>query len=360
VIELSLGGVGAFKAVIVRKGGQQWMKVNGMDATVPPDSAKTMEAQEHQERVAGLLALVRDPGFTLTYQGEGKVDGRPVRQVKVTFQGKPDVTLSFDTKTALLAQVVYTLPGPGNRMTRNELTLSRYREVNSGAADESALLAAGLKTDDASLLAYLKRQAPDTKRLAAIRDLVKKLGDDDFEEREKAEKAIIALGAPAVPLLTQAIRAGGDLELVRRAERCVKRIGTGNNTAVAAAVRLLALRRPAGAARVLLDVLPGLEKDVEADALSVLASLAVRDGKPDPAVVGALDDPDPARRAAARAVLGKDGEAYLKKAGRRLWERGPLLAMRQRLRVDGQEQQALEITEIQLFNRFDDREFEKP
>jgi hypothetical protein len=360
-IELSLGGAGpAFKAVIVRKGRQQWMKVNGMAVNAPPDSAKTIEAQEHQERVSSLLPLVRDPGFSLTYLGEDKVEGRAVRRVKVALPGKPDVTLAFDTKTALLAQVVYNVPAPDGKETRHELTLSRYREISSGAAEESALLAAGLKADDPSLLAYLKKQVPDPKRLATIRALVKKLGDDDFEEREKAEKAIVALGTPAVPLLNQAVKADSDLEVVRRAERCLKKIGTGNTSAVAAAVRLLALRRPAGATRVLLDVLPGLEKDVEADALSVLASLALRGGKPDPALTQALTDADPARQAAARAILGKDGGAYLNRPGRRLWEGGPLLPTRQVQRIDGQPMQTMEIIEVQLFNRFDDREFEKP
>jgi hypothetical protein len=360
VFELRLGDGPAFKAVTVRKGGQQWMKVNGMDVPGTVTDKKAAEAHDHQERAAGLIALLRDKGFSLSYTGESKVAGRAVRGVKASYQGRPDVTLFFDRQTDLVAQVVYRVPGPqAGKEMRYEVTLSRYRPINSGAAEESALLAAGLKTDDASVLAFLQKQKPAPMRLSIIRALVKKLGDEEFEEREKAEKALVAQSAPAMPLLRQAIKAGGDLEVIRRAERCLKRIGTGNDSAVAAAVRLVGIRHPVGAAGVLLDMLPGVEKALEQDILSILTSLAER-GNPDAALVKALDGADPARRAAARAALGKDGGEYRKKPGRRIWARGPLLPLRHTLRIDGVEQQTMEITEIQFFNRFDDREFEKP
>src|SRR5262249_46953028 len=87
--ELSLGGAATgVKAITVRKGGQQWMKVNGMELPVSVTDKKITEAHDHQERAAGLLSLLRDKGFILSYAGESKVGGRAVRGVKAAYQGK--------------------------------------------------------------------------------------------------------------------------------------------------------------------------------------------------------------------------------------------------------------------------------
>jgi hypothetical protein len=47
----------------------------------------------HVERVAGLVALLRDGGFTLAALGDATADGRAVRGVKVSYKGQPDVEL---------------------------------------------------------------------------------------------------------------------------------------------------------------------------------------------------------------------------------------------------------------------------
>src|SRR5262249_61350189 len=67
---------------------------------------------------------------------------------------------------------------------------------------------------------------------------------------------------------------------------------------------LLGVRRPAGAVGALLASLPFAEDEgVLAEAESALRVLALRDGKPEPAVVRALEDRAPQRRATAAEIV---------------------------------------------------------
>lgn len=183
--------------------------------------------------------------------------------------------------------------------------VARPADEDPRAADERVLKQAGVPTDDAGLLAFFRKGSPDED---AIRDLIKKLGDDDFEVREKATKDLTALGPAAEPYLREALKSG-DAEVVRRAEECLKNIGKGSPAAVvSAAARLLARRKPAGAAEALLAYAPRAAGETsEEDVRAALVAVAVRDGKPDPALVKALEDKSPGRRAAAAGALARAG-----------------------------------------------------
>src|SRR5439155_15682197 len=138
-----------------------------------------------------------------------------------------------------------------------------------------------------------------------VRTLVRQLGDDSFEVREQASAELAAIGALARPLLEQALR-DPDPEVVYRARDCLQRIKgeKGSNAPLlAAAARLLAARRPAGAAEVLLSYFPSADESVAEEIRTTLTALAVRDGKPEPVLVEALADKEPLKRAAA-------GEAF--------------------------------------------------
>src|SRR5262249_40263233 len=128
--------------------------------------------------------------------------------------------------------------------------------------------------------------------------------DNSFPVREKASSALVALGNVAVPSLRQALT-DPDIEIVRRAENCLRLIEKGYGAAVpAAAARALARRKPAGAADVLLGYLPVAENEAVAEEVrKSLVAVAVRDGKPEPALRAALADKLPARRAVAAEVL---------------------------------------------------------
>src|SRR5947209_8125866 len=96
-------------------------------------------------------------------------------------------------------------------------------ENPSPQADEAVLKAAGLATDDASLLGFFRARTLPEKDREKIAQLVRDLGSDAFEVRESATDTLVKLGARAVPLLNQA-KKDPDIEVVRRAEYCLRLI----------------------------------------------------------------------------------------------------------------------------------------
>jgi HEAT repeat protein len=178
-------------------------------------------------------------------------------------------------------------------------------------ADEAALKAAGIPTDGPGLAAYFKKRTTAISDVARIKELVRQLGDDDFKMREEASRQLVMLGPRARPFLQTALK-DSDPEIVRRAEDCLERISREMSvTALSAAVRVLARRSQAeagnekiGAAAVLLNYLPSAEDERIAETIhQVLPNLAVRDGKAEPALVEALKDESPDKRAAAATAL---------------------------------------------------------
>ena len=91
-----------------------------------------------------------------------------------------------------------------------------------------------------------------------------------------------------------------------------------------------------------------------------LLDVALRDGKPDPVLVKALDDKDPKRRAAAAAALGKDGGAYEKKPGRRILLTGFKRPSKVVYYRDGKKSMDLEEIDVRFYNKLDDKLFAKP
>jgi HEAT repeat protein/outer membrane protein assembly factor BamB len=171
--------------------------------------------------------------------------------------------------------------------------------------EERTLKKANVPTDDAGLLTFLRRHCPDE---AQVLDLIKKLGDDSFEVREKASADLVGLGPAAAPYLREALNAN-DAEVRLRAGDCLRKVSAGTSPGVlAAAARLLARRKPDGAAEVLLTFAAQMAGEISEDAaLGALATLAVRDGKPEPILLKALEDRSPRRRAAAADALARGG-----------------------------------------------------
>jgi hypothetical protein len=141
-----------------------------------------------------------------------------------------------------------------------------------------------------------------------LRRLIDGLGDDSFEVRERSSQRLVRIGAPALPGLVRAA-AAPDAEVRRRAEDCRRSIETpSDGPQIRAAARLVAERRPPGAVAVLLDYLPCRTDEATVEALSAaLVAVALRDGKPEPILVRALTDEEPARRAAAGVALCRAG-----------------------------------------------------
>jgi hypothetical protein len=177
-------------------------------------------------------------------------------------------------------------------------------EDDRNNADEQSLRSAGVATDGPGLLKYLENLTVTASNRDKIKELVKKLGDNSYDEREKAQARLIALGAVSVPFLKEAAN-DPDLEVTRRADQALKEI---QNNAVssnpAGACRLIARKKPAGAVAILLGYLPCAEDEAVADEVrNALAAVALTDGKLDPALVAALKDKTPVVRGSAAEVL---------------------------------------------------------
>src|SRR5688572_424132 len=90
-------------------------------------------------------------------------------------------------------------------------------------ADEKILKAANRKTDPASLLEFFRQRTLPDKEREEYRGYVKQLGSEIFRQREQAMSKLVAKGPVVVELLREALKEP-DLEVVRRAERCIQRI----------------------------------------------------------------------------------------------------------------------------------------
>src|SRR5262249_27070475 len=146
----------------------------------------------------GLVHLLRDKEFTLTLQKEDKVDGKPVTPVLVQAKGKPDVTLFFDNASGLLVKQAHREKDVNSgKDVLEEVYFSDYRVPDVTGEDEKRLKAAGVASEPAGLVTFLKSQKPDGVDAERIKKLIKQLGDDDFDVREKATEEVVNLGAAA-------------------------------------------------------------------------------------------------------------------------------------------------------------------
>lgn len=183
-----------------------------------------------------------------------------------------------------------------------------------------AKLRQALATGDVkAVLDFFHTQALTDEERTAVRRQIGRLGEESFAARQKATDSLAAWGSRAAALLRQA-RRHPDPETAGRAAACLTQALQGSDPPLLlSAVQLLAQRRPAGTAAVLLEYLPDAEDEGTADAIrNALAALAVRDGHTDEAVVKALADPLPERRAAAAVALCQLAAASHRPAVRKL------------------------------------------
>ena len=187
------------------------------------------------------------------------------------------------------------------------------------AADEATVHAAGLATDGPALLDFFRLRTRGTVAPERLADLIAQLGADTAAVREKACGELVSTGPATIRLLRQAAK---DLDAPTSsalAHRCLVALEKEPGTVTSAAARLLALRRPDGAAEALLTFLPAAEDErVIEEVKSALAALAYHDGKPVPALVKALEDASSLRRAAAVEVLCQNGPADADESFRKL------------------------------------------
>jgi HEAT repeat protein len=177
--------------------------------------------------------------------------------------------------------------------------------------------------DGPSLLAALRKRTRTTEDRTQIRDLLGKLSSGDFATRESASRQLFALGRRSLPQLREAA-ADKDAEVARRAKQLIERIEQEPaHHLPTAAVRLLAVRKPAGSIEALLAYLPfAQDENLTTEVQASLTTLALREGKLDPALVRAAADSNPHLRAVAVEALIKGGGVEGRAEGRKLLKDG--------------------------------------
>jgi len=198
-------------------------------------------------------------------------------------------------------------------------------------ADEEILRAAGLSAVPAALVTFFAERTPTPADQQTITALIRQLGDESFTVREQATTALSQHGPAVTALLRQAVgQRDGDVEIVRRCESILAKLQTGGGGSLTAAARLLAQHKPAGAAAALLNYLPFAgDVCVDEEIRAALVPLALTAGRPDPALVQALQDRSPLRRGAAAEALTRASSADARKAYRPLLtDRDPTVRLR--------------------------------
>jgi hypothetical protein len=187
-------------------------------------------------------------------------------------------------------------------------------------SDEQTLQAAGIATDGRGLLDFFRKQTADEATRRRAQQLIEQLGSDSFTVREKASADLTALGSVVLPQLRQALRRAPDIEVRRRARACVERIQVDCPPSIAAAAaRVLAIRKPSGAAAALLAYLPGPYEDgIVEDIHAALVAVARSGGQLDPVLAAALSSDQPERRVAAAVALCRVGAIEQRPALRKL------------------------------------------
>jgi HEAT repeat protein len=187
-------------------------------------------------------------------------------------------------------------------------TASRGAAQETAEADEQLLKKASAGTDAAGLLAFFRSRTLTEEDIRQVADWIRQLDDRSLSVREQAIAKLVNRGRPALPALRKALDKS-PLEVVRRAEECIRKIETGPGPELpAAAARLLSLRRPPEGVEVLVNYLPFADDEgVREEVLASLGVLGIGQGKVDPRLVACLRATAADRRAAAVYVLAQSG-----------------------------------------------------
>lgn len=176
-----------------------------------------------------------------------------------------------------------------------------------------------LDSEKPALLEELTRRTLTNDLRAKALTLIQQLGDDDFDVREKATAELQGLGQAMLSMLRQNLN-HPDVEVRARVLSILGTLEKDKAVPLSPVVpRLVALRKPLGAAAALLGYLPFAEDlALQDEVLSALIAVAVREGVADPALVKALQDTLPIRRAAAAEALWLSGDESMRPTVRKL------------------------------------------
>lgn len=169
--------------------------------------------------------------------------------------------------------------------------------------DEAFLQKKNLPVDGKGLLKYFQDRTFREADPQQVAVLVKQLGSANFDIREEAYEKIQAFGTGAVISLKKA-KNNDDAEIRARIRQLLQQIEEVADPRVQTAVaRLIAVRKPTGAAKVLLAYLPFADENVIEEIRRTLTALATENGKDNPDLVAALTAKLPVQRKVAGEAL---------------------------------------------------------
>jgi hypothetical protein len=339
-----------------------------IDEGIPSQLETWRRSQIHDEmyarHVAMLWPLLEGTDFTLSIVPVAPVMGRPAIGVMVAKSGQPDVTLCFDRDNHLLVKKqMQTIDPkmPGGKSLQEEL-LFEYRDADFKSDEEKRVREAGLRTDDETLLGYLKQQTlPEAERLRAQK-LIQQLGDPSFEVRAKAQEELAKVGASSAPLFARAAESR-DAEIASAAKDWLQKTNPKipDPEITASVIRLLGARKTRGALEAILLYLPSAASDsLAGEAQNALLALAVVDGKPDPAIGKFTSDADSLRRSTAEKLEGVIKTSQSGEGSQRLSLKGIKCPYRLQLFHDGKKEADFKVIELELYSRLPDNVFAKP
>src|SRR5207253_2169283 len=96
------------------------------------------------------------------------------------------------------------------------------------------LTEAKIETTGPALVRYFRELTPTPADRERLTELVRRLGDDDFDAREKAAAELLRAGRKALPFLL-AVENDKDLERARRAGQLIQEVRSGADLARAVA-----------------------------------------------------------------------------------------------------------------------------
>ena len=179
---------------------------------------------------------------------------------------------------------------------------------------EATLRAVDVRPDFAGIAQLLRRALPSDQHAAEVANLIADLGSDEFEDRQKATTALLALPHPPIKAL-QVAADSEDLEVRERSRRILSEVERGVHLrSVYAALRTIERRRVQGLSNLLLPLIPYWTEEVMLTAArrALVVTAQPHDA---PLLRRAIHGPDPQTRIAAitalASVLGDAADAEL-------------------------------------------------
>src|SRR5262245_8841831 len=142
-------------------GDRGWKDSSGVAEDLSEVEIKHLKRSAHIDRVTSLVPLLKEDGFRLEPLGESQVEGKPVRGVKVTAEGRPDVSLFFSAETGLLVKFTFLDLDPATgKEAPHETVLGDYREPDLGRSGEETLKSVRVAVDGPGRLEVRRHGRP--------------------------------------------------------------------------------------------------------------------------------------------------------------------------------------------------------